>query len=234
MHPAMALLAALALLIQTGVGWVVSIRLLRLARRTRELPELALGASVLLAIGFGYPLLVASAATASVALRMSGALLVDAGFLFAAVFTWRVFRPGARWAAALVAGLGLCFVAQLALVVPRTRRAGLAQMLLAAVLYGWTALEASHHARMQQRRSALGLGDPVVENRLWLWTTMGGVSSFAALVNAFTIVQGIMPLEDPAVLVLTTVSGLVQATTLLLALAPPAAYLGWLARKRSA
>lgn len=232
MRAGMALIALIALLIQTGVGWVVSLRLLRLSRRTGELPELALGASVLLAIGFGYPLLVASAATASVALRVAGAVLVDAGFLLAALFTWRVFRPGASWAAAAVAGLALGFLGQLALVVPDEKAAGLVQMLLAAALYGWTSLEASLRARMQGRRIALGLGDPVVANRLWLWTAMGGVSALAALLNAFTIVQGIMPLEDPVVLVLTTASGLVQATTLLLALAPPAAYLGWLARKR--
>jgi len=230
----MALLALVALLIQTGVGWVVSLRLLRLAARTRELPELALGGSVLLAIGLGYPLLVASAATASAPLRFSGALLVDVGFLLTAVFTWRVFRMGEPWAAAFVVGLAAAFLAQLALTVTDERMAGLAQMHLAAAVYGWTAFEASLRARMQQRRIALGIGDAVVANRLWLWTAMAGTSMFAALVNAVTIVDGIMPLEDPVVLVLTTSSGLVQATTLLLALAPPATYLGWLARKRSA
>ena len=230
----MALLALLALLIQTGVGWVVSTRLLRLAARTRELPELALGSSVLLAIGLGYPLLVASAATANALLRFSGALLVDVGFLLTAVFTWRVFRMGAAWAGAFVTALATAFVAQLMLTVTDERTAGLAQMFLAAAVYGWTALEASLRARMQQRRIALGIGDAVIANRLWLWTAMATTSMFAALVNAITIVYGIMPLEDPAVLVLTTTSGLVQAATLLLALAPPAAYLDWLARKRSA
>jgi hypothetical protein len=80
----------------------------------------------------------------------------------------------------------------------------------------------------------IGLGDPVVANRLWLWALMGASSLGAALVNAITIVYGIMPLEDPVVLVLTTCSGLVQATALLLALAPPAAYIDWVARPRSA
>lgn len=108
------------------------------------------------------------------------------------------------------------------------------QMLLAIVVYGWTALEAAIRVRMQQRRIALGIGDPVVANRLSLWAAMGGASALAALVNAVTIAWGIMPLEDPVVLLVTTGSGLVQATTLLLALAPPAAYLDWLARRRPA
>ena len=64
----------------------------------------------------------------------------------------------------------------------------------------------------------------------WAWW----IGLVAALLNAFTILFGIMPLENHAVLIVTTASGLVQATTLLLALAPPAAYLGWLARRRVA
>lgn len=230
----MALLALLAIVIQTGVGWVVSIRLLRLAGRTHELPELVLGASMLLAIGLGYPLLVASAATASVVLRFAGALSVDMGFLLVATFTWRVFRTADTWAAACVAALALGLLVQLGLVVSHQEAAGVVQMMLACAVYGWTALEASIHARMHQRRIALGIGDPVVANRLWLWCLMGATSVFAALLNAFTILFGIMPLENPAVLIVTTTSGLVQATTLLLALAPPAAYLGWLARQRAA
>jgi len=230
----MALVALLALVIQTGVGWVVSIRLLRLASRTHELPELVLGASVLLAIGLGFPLLVASAASASVGLRIAGALSVDVGFLLVATFTWRVFRPAAPWAAALVASLALGFLVQLALAGPFDEAAGVIQMLLAVAVYGWTALEASIHAGMQRRRISLGIGDPIVANRLWLWAIMGGTSLFAALVNALTILGGIMPLENPAVMIVTTTSGLVQATTLLLALAPPTAYLDWLKRTRAA
>jgi hypothetical protein len=230
----MASLALLAIGVQTGVGWWVSIRLLRLARRTGALPERALGAAVLLTMGLGYPLLVASAAAGNVSLRFAGALLVDAGFALTTFFTWRVFRPGAPWAAALAAGLALGFAAQLALNVTDDRAAGLLQMELAAVLYGWTGLEAALRARMQERRMALGVGDAVVANRFWLWAVMGGASGLGALVNAVTIVRGIMPLEDPLVLLLTTASGLVQAATLLLALAPPPGYLGWLARKRSA
>lgn len=230
----MALLAGLALLIQTGVGWLVSLRLLRLASRTHELPELALGSSVLLATGLGYPMLVASAATGSAPLRMSGALLVDVGFMLTALFTAHVFRAQARWAQPLVAALAACFLLQLALVVEHEHTAGLIQMLLASTVYGWTALEARLRAGMQQRRIALGIGNPVLANRLQLWSIMGATSTLAALVNAFTIVYGIMPLEEPTVLVLTTAAGLVQAAALLLALAPPASYLDWIARARTA
>jgi hypothetical protein len=230
----MALLALLALLVQTGVGWFVGVRLLRLASRTRELPEFALGSSVLLATGLGYPMLVASAATGSAPLRSSGALLVDAGFMLTAFFTAHVFRPDAGWARGLVAALAAGFLAQLALSMTREHTAGLVQMLLASVIYGWTALEARTRARMQQRRIALGIGEPVLANRLQLWALMGTTSTAAALVNAFTIAFGIMPLEDPGVLVLTTCAGLIQATSLLLALAPPAPYLAWVVRGHTA
>jgi hypothetical protein len=229
----MAVLALLALLIQTGVGWLVGVRLLLLAARTRELPEFALGSSVLLATGLGYPMLVASAATGSVPLRSSGALLVDVGFMLTAFFTAHVFRPSAGWARGLLAALAVGFLAQLALSMQREHTAGLVQMLLASVVYGWTALEARTRARMQQRRIALGIGEPVLANRLQLWALMGTTSTVAALVNAFTIVFGIMPLEDPVVLVLTTAAGLIQATALLLALAPPTAYVDWIAERAS-
>jgi hypothetical protein len=43
-----------------------------------------------------------------------------------------------------------------------------------------------------------------------------------------------MRLEDPGVWMVTTTSGLVQATALLLALAPPAAYVDWVGRTRAA
>jgi hypothetical protein len=230
----MALVALLALLIQTGVGWFVGVRLLRLASRTRELPEFALGSSLLMATGLGYPMLVASAATGSAPLRSSGALLVDVGFMLTAAFTAQVFRPNAGWARGLVAALAVGFLAQLALSMTREHTAGLVQMLLASVVYGWTALEARTRAHMQQRRIALGIGAPALANRLQLWALMGTTSTIAALVNAFTIVFGIMPLEEPAVLVLTTAAGLIQATALWLALAPPTAYLHWVAGARSA
>jgi hypothetical protein len=161
-------------------------------------------------------------------------LLVDVGFMLTAFFTARVFRHEAGWARALLAALAASFVAQLALAVTREHVAGIVQMGLAATIFGWTALEAGMRARMQQRRIALGMGDPVLANRLQLWALMGTTSALAALVNAFTIVAGIMPLEDPVVMVVTTMAGLTQATALLLALAPPATYLAWIGRARAA
>lgn len=96
-------------------GW----RLLSLARRTRQLPELCLGASLLLFGVAGYPLAIAARRGIGGSEALSGALLLlaltiqNAACLFVYVANWRVFRRDARWAAALVGCAAVAFTASL-------------------------------------------------------------------------------------------------------------------------
>jgi hypothetical protein len=217
--------ALVAVALQTLVGWVISVRLLALALRTRELPERLLGLSLLLAVAIGYPLRIAGPLVGSAALDWIGNACVSVGFWLFAVFVGRVFRPSARWATALVTMLGIGFAAQSAYCTGvHASSATLWQMVLAIAAYGWGALEASAEARMQARRLALGLGDRAVHNRLWLFALLGFSVVTGALANAAAIVAGLTPLEEPAVLLATTISGTSMGASMLLAFAPPRFY----------
>ena len=91
---------------------VVGVRLLRLARRSRALPELLLGLALVLGGTFGGPLeAIGISARHEIGPVLAGRFLL-AGKIFGlatlachAGFIWRVFRPSEAWAAALVAGL---------------------------------------------------------------------------------------------------------------------------------
>lgn len=218
-------LAFLSVALQTLVAWVVAVRLLRLASRTGERPEQLLGGSILLAVALGYPLRIAGPALGSALIDFAGNALVSGGFALAAFFTQRVFRPGAGWARALAVSLALAYGVQTALCSgERLLPATFWQMVLATITYGWAAIEAGTRVRMQQRQLAIGLGDPLVCNRLWLFTLMGLAVVLGAAANGIAIGAGIQALEAPVVLMATTASGLTMATSSLLAFAPPEAY----------
>ncbi|MBM4383678.1 MAG: hypothetical protein FJ091_09955 [Deltaproteobacteria bacterium] len=207
------------------MGWIVAIRLLTLARRTRELPERLLGFSLLLAVAIGYPLRIVGPLSGSPALDWLGNACVSAGFALFAVFVQRVFRPEAAWAKTLALVLVAAFVAQSALCTPERGQAPTFwQMTLAAIAYGWGALEAGLTARRLHRQLALGLGDRIVHNRFQLFTGIGCAVVAGALANAAAIASDLTPLQEPLVLIATTVSGTTMASCTLLAFAPPRFY----------
>ncbi len=96
--------AAIASLIAVPI--VVAIRLLALHRRTGAAPELLLGGMLLLSVGVGYPMLIA---TDRVGPQWAGTffvvstLAINVGFSLLFVFTWRVFQSQAAWARVLTA-----------------------------------------------------------------------------------------------------------------------------------
>jgi hypothetical protein len=223
--------ALLAVALQTVVGWIVSIRLLALARRTRAWPERLLGLSLFLAVALGYPMRIVGPRLGSAALDWLGNAGVSLGFALFAVFVCSVFRSGIFWARALAALLGVGFAAQCAYLsfAVEPLDATFVQMVLAVLTYGWGALEAVSRARMQSRQLALGLGDPQVHARLWLFALLGASVVLGALANAAAVAAGWIALEEPVVLLATTLSGTTFATSALLAFAPPDFY-----RRRSA
>ena len=95
-------------LLLIAIGWVIGLRLLLLARRTRGIPELTIGLGVLLIGGFAYPLAATSNAlfeshplASRICVILSGTL-AHAGVASHSVFTWKVFRPSALWARVLM------------------------------------------------------------------------------------------------------------------------------------
>src|SRR5262249_40159514 len=113
----------IATLIYVVVGGVIGVRLLRLYRRTRGFPELALGLGECLLAAAVPPLfavvqVVPSESVVRAAI-FAGHLAYTAGCAVMILFPWRVFRPGDGWARALavllvaaLAGAGLLGMAR--------------------------------------------------------------------------------------------------------------------------
>ena len=159
---------------------------------------------------------------------------VSASVLCLLLFTRVAFGPDERWAGALVAGLGLAmlagFVGSGALGDWGGFRNDNAWIWLenAAQLgaYLWACAEpASYYAKLRRRRR-LGLADPVVVNRVLLWTLYG--AAFAVYQLVWMVVVACfedLTALDP-LLVALSVGGQVA---LWLAFMPPLPYRRWLA-----
>jgi len=219
---------------------VVGVRLLLLAMRTGELPELTCGLALVLMGGLGYPLIaiVEQAHGLSTGTRctllfaqMLCHILADAAFAY---FTYRVFRPGVAWARAMVvvcfaAVVGICsaqllgpgLVAYVESPVGPWRWHGVAAMLTV----GWAAAESGRFYRLLKKRLVLGLADPVVTDRIRLWA-VGMTSAFltAAITSAMEA-MGFVVVRTLAGAGVIAVLGSVAAAATWLAFIPPAAYL---------
>lgn len=243
----LATLALAATLLFIGVAFVVGLRLLVMARRTRGLPELTLGLALFLIVGVGYPLTLAarvvllgqSPGIAGRVLLPLGGALMNVGWAAIWVFTWRVFRPEATWARVLASGAiaallllaGVTGSRAIAVedpsVLVRPHVSGNLTLLLALASYVWTAAESLRYWALLRRRLALGLADPVVTNRFLLWGLVS-VFSFLSLVGpTLGNLAGIDVAENAVMRLTTAVAGLVCSAALALAFTPPAAYTRW-------
>lgn len=225
------------------VSVAVGLRLLCLATRTRKLPELAIGAGFLLAGGLGYPLVFVPELFPGVPrdLHFPVAALgllcfhLGAGSLWVAV--WRIFRPEAGWALALVTAalllLAITF-ARDALVdrrpIPSPELAwywvGLSVRIGALP---WAAIEALLYHAMLRRRLLLGLADRAAALHMLLWG-LGASAAFAMSVNgvAMRLVPGWA--AHPAGVWVSSLLGLVAATLIWSTYFPPRALRARLAR----
>jgi hypothetical protein len=167
---------------------VIGIRLLRLAHRNRGLPELMLGISLLIGGTFGATLEAGGLALATTIephvvgmLLLVGKLCGLVALICQGVFIWKVFRPNAAWAPAMI---GLCVALSATAIVgfgfSGTFATGRVPMLwfwieLAARTAGsvWLVYEAIRYYGRMRRRLRLGLADPVVCNRFLLWAIAG-------------------------------------------------------------
>jgi hypothetical protein len=233
------------------VSLVVGARMLLLARRTRGLPELVLGLCLFLMGGLGYPLTAVARQALALDVDVRAAFMIVAHLCIISgagslgIFNWRVFRPenGAARAAclALVAALAGCFVWQgvtpgfAASAVGKEGAAIVAINLLTAVAMLWSGVESALHLQRMLLRERLGIGDPVVLDRIRLWCF--SMTGAAAIAVASTVLHflGLDPAASVAGALIIGPVGLASSIATWLAFLPPARYRARLeARRRAA
>jgi hypothetical protein len=235
----MILIAALAGIVSVLTSWIVGGRLLLLARRTRQAPELYIGLALVLTGGVWNLLMSIGRQAAALpdgaraALVAAGALAGVAGMVCLATFTWRVFRPGRGWAMALVSSIGVALATAFA---AQTLTSGWVDFAhhergpwlfgtwLGVGIYVWSNLEAWRQERMLARRLALGLADPVVADRMRLWALAMAAALIASTTLAACQVLGVPVAGTTVGLSITAVVALVAPACLWLAFLPPASY----------
>lgn len=237
-------LAIVPLVLYSLTATVVGVQLLRLAARTRSLPELTLGAGLTAISLVGMP---ASAIGRSAAwigtpvgdgLFAVGVAIAHAGLALFFVFTWVVFRRPSPWARlAALAGAGALALSaagllrvglgstDMARVFVQTRPFAIATVTLVALAFLWNGLESARYARMLRRRLTLGLADPVVLDRFRLWAVVGFASAIQSGVLAATMAAGRPPLTEPLPLATIAVMSTCSGAGWYLSFLPPAAYL---------
>jgi hypothetical protein len=232
-----------------GGSALVAVRLLMLAVRTGREPERLLGGAILCTAVLGYGVLIANivqrgdrigadATTLTVFLSGAGRLLHDFGVTLFLVFVVRVFRPEEAWAKALAGGMTALlwggalwggatgsFRYELQAVGKPAWWCEYAVIWTYAV---WSMLEAYRYWGAMRRRVALGLAEPLVANRFFLW----GTASLFSCLATWTASIPYAVVDDPeralaitpAVRILTALAGIGSVSCSLFAFLPPAWY----------
>lgn len=222
-----------------AVSLTVGTRLLLQARRTRKLPELAMGLNFVMAGFIGYALLVAAESLHLLPGRLAGfgsffgVTGISIGGAFVCLFTQRVFHAQSRVALvalALLSGwFGLASYGAWILNVEKAQQGfgvwlghwGAHLGLLAA--YGWSTGESLRYYALMRRRVQVGVGDPLVANRFLLW----GIGTLATVLVTllYMAMQLLGHYELPASLIgVSSLLVLVTAIAEWLAFFPPRSY----------
>jgi hypothetical protein len=222
----------------------IGVRCLLLARRTRGVPELAIGLGFVIGAVIGYvpETIVLSTDVLPRALETRVLAVTQVAIRCAAVsvlvFTVRVFRPAEAWARFAV-GVLLVALAASWLVFPYTRV--YAQAASDRLWYDvfavartaplvWGAIEAALYHRKLRRRLRLGLADPLVADRFRLWSIGLGAMSLLMASTILAPAVGVDP-AAPGWVLLESLAGLVGAVALWLAFFPSRAYRASVARR---
>jgi hypothetical protein len=230
--------AAISMLFIGVVTFVVGVRLLLVARRTRQIPELAfgvafLGGSLGAALAqIGQRLLWNDAGAPATAMNALCFALMVLSTIALLVATWRIFRPDRAWAR------GVCIAGSMVAcaILPIRLASGdlssavidtpamLGFFTLRVALFSWTTFEALRHYGLLKRRAALGLADPVVTRQILFWGIAGASTLLiSATVAGSTFLIGVHPIEWlPSTIAITLLSMLTSAT-MWCAFFPPAA-----------
>jgi len=242
-----ALLAGASFLV---VGTAVGVRLLRLAFRTRSLPELLLGGGLCSLTFVTLPAIILALAVRvggpELRIALFAAGLVPAAGLATCLnaFTALVFRPHSATAWCVVAlaavvsaagAFGSVEARAAALDADRVVSAGQSALLIAPCLWGmlWTGAESLRYHRKLRRRLALGLADPVVCDRFRLWAigNLGAVVGTAVM--AASLFAGWRFVSHPVPQLALAGAGLSLSVAWFLAFLPPEAYLARLRAPRA-
>jgi hypothetical protein len=231
------------------VSLVIGVRLLLLWRRTRKLPELLIGLSFLLEAVFTnvlnllekfvhrFPPWMERPIHIGVVVTACGAAVC------LAIGAWKVFRPRQAWARNLVIA---CVAALTAYSIdsafphqgvygPRNLAWWWVAIFFRAGAHAWMGLEAFLYQRTMQRRVRLGLGDPVVADRMWLWSLAGAATTVLWLVAGVArTVGGAAGLQHPLTLEVIALMGFVASITNWLVFMPPQAYVRRVERRAAA
>ena len=220
---------------------IVAVRLLLLARRTRQLPELMLGTCLLIGGTFGATIEGASmTTTGEISPETAGAMLLVGkslgliGMTIQALFIRTVFRPESRGARAVVFAVFVCIaVPMVGFWSDGTFATGQLsirwqwpQFFGRLICPIWMFGESVRYYALMKRRVALDLASPIVANRFLLWS----ISSMTGLVVLATSIPPTLldPIRYSSVLsvdlLLFSVAGIATATCYWLALMPPPFY----------
>jgi hypothetical protein len=211
---------------------VVGLRLLRIAIRTGQAAELAIGTAIFASGGVGHALIVLSfalhvfpAAMTPIAVLV-GSAAATAGAIALAFGVWRIFRPADRWPraviAAIVALLVLSLFERLRLLttIPTSPFVFWTFTAGSSASYAWSAYESLRFHAMLQRRIRIGLASAAMARRFLLW----GIAGSAAL--ALHVLSAVNRFLDPGtiaplVLFMQDLLGLAAAIGVWLAFFPP-------------
>lgn len=190
------------------VSAIVGLRLLRIAIRTGEAPELAIGTALFAGGGIGHGLIVASfalhafpAAVTPIAVLVGNAA-ASAGAIALAFGVWRMFRPADRWPRLVIAAIVVLLVVSM---LERLRNIGIVPAppqvfwtitIGGAASYAWSAFESLRFHAMMRRRMRIGLADAAITRRFLLW----GIAASAAV--AIHVCAAVNRFLDPGTIAL--------------------------------
>ncbi len=161
-------------------------RLVRLGLRSAEIPERLLGTSFIMiglsGILYSLPdIELFSAFETPIFFAARVAYLP--GCMLVALFTARVFRSGQRWASGLVYGLTAMVITGVGGSVAHGDWEGFSlgngwfwlEWVGYTIPFGWAAIEAFQQYRQARRRVSIGVCEPSVCNRMFLWSLFGAI-----------------------------------------------------------
>lgn len=220
---------------------VVGGRLLAAAARNRRAAEAGIGCSagcgaIGAILGLAVTVVLGHAPDAF-PLWVAARVFSAAGIAGLAVGTWRIYRPdqtGAASAAAAVCALVAtgCAIDSFPGFIPAPGAGSPGRFLASAaalLAYAWGTVEALRYHRQLARRVPLGLADPLIAHRFWLWG-ISGLCATGSVVTGGVFRFGLdRELSSTVVpFAAVQVALFVASVGLWLAFYPPAAYRRWL------
>ena len=221
----------------------IGIRLMSLAIRTRGVPEGLIAGALLLMAFVGGPLCGIGRMPGWMGTPLGdklfavGIFFVQLAIVLIYAFTWRVFRAESALARVLLAvvaagaavewwGLVDASNAQTAeAIFARARPWGMATVASLGGAFAWTGVESFVYFDKLRRRLRVGIGDPVVADRVRLWAIGGTATTALCIALLGTMAAGLAPLRHPIALIIIGAAAAVVSGCWSRAFLPSPAYL---------